>query len=177
MNLANKVTLARIVLIPVFIIFLILPIKYGNYISAVIFTIAALTDVLDGYIARSMKETSALGKVLDPLADKLLVTAALLVLVEQGIISSIPVIIILSREFLITGFRSIAAANGKIIAASSWGKVKTVVQDIAIIMLIWGDYLFGIYIASLAMWVFWSAVALTIISGIDYIYKNKGMFI
>jgi CDP-diacylglycerol--glycerol-3-phosphate 3-phosphatidyltransferase len=177
MNLANKVTLARIVLIPVFIIFLILPIKYGNYISAVIFTIAALTDVLDGYIARSMKETSALGKFLDPLADKLLVTAALLVLVEQGIISSIPVIIILSREFLITGFRSIAAANGKIIAASSWGKVKTVVQDIAIIMLIWGDYLFGIYITSLAMWVFWFAVALTIISGIDYIYKNKGMFI
>jgi CDP-diacylglycerol--glycerol-3-phosphate 3-phosphatidyltransferase len=101
----------------------------------------------------------------------------LLVLVEQGIISSIPVIIILSREFLITGFRSIAAANGKIIAASPWGKVKTVMQDIAIIMLIWGDYLFGIYITSLAMWVFWFAVALTIISGIDYIYKNKGMFI
>lgn len=177
MNIANRITLARIILIPVFIIFLIFPTNYGHHVAAIIFALASLTDILDGHVARKMGQISAFGKFMDPLADKLLVTAALLILVEQGTVSAIPVIIILSREFLITGLRSIAAANGSIIAASPWGKAKTAVQDIAIIMLLWRDYLLGIYIAPLAAAVFWASVVLTIISGIDYIYKNKDLFI
>jgi len=176
MSLANKITLARIILIPIFIIFMVLPVRYGNYIAAIIFSIAAITDILDGYFARHMHETSVLGKFLDPLADKLIITAALIILLENGTISSIPVILILSREFLITGFRSIAAANGKIIAASSLGKIKTISQDVSIILLLWGDYLFNIYIYPFSLAIFWIAVILTVISGIDYIYKNKNLF-
>lgn len=165
MNLANKITIVRIILVPVFLFFILLRIPYGTYIATAIFIIASLTDTLDGYIARSRNMVTKFGKFLDPLADKLLVTAALVALVEMKQLSTGVVMIIIAREFAITGFRGIAAAEGIVIAASPWGKAKTVTQIIAIIAALlripYNEILVG------------AAVIITIISGVDYIYKNR----
>lgn len=165
MNLANKITITRIFLVPVFLFFLLVKVPYGNLIATAIFSLAALTDSLDGYIARSRNQVTKFGKFLDPLADKLIVTAALVALVELRKIPSWLVIIILAREFAITGLRAVAASDGNVIAASYWGKAKTVTQIIAIIAsLIELKYnLVIMYIATI----------ITIISGVDYILKNK----
>src|ERR1035437_7098552 len=133
MNLANKLTIFRIFIIPVFLIFIAIRIPYGTQIATMLFIIAALTDKLDGYIARSRNQITNFGKFMDPLADKLLVTAALISLVEFQVIPTWIAMIIITREFAVTGLRSIAAAEGNVIAASNWGKFKTVVQIIAII--------------------------------------------
>lgn len=168
MNLANKLTLLRIAFIPVFLIVLALKIQYGVYIAAGVFIIAALTDKLDGYIARSRNQITTFGKFMDPLADKLLVTAALISLIELGRIPSWVVIIIIAREFSVTGLRGVAAAEGIIIAASNWGKLKTTIQIIAITACLID---FPYYIVLV-----WAAAAITIISGIDYFYKNRKVF-
>lgn len=173
MNLANKITIARIFLIPIFMVFLLAKIPYGVTIAALIFIIAALTDSLDGYIARSKNQITKLGKFMDPLADKLLVTAALVSLVQMDKLSAWVVVVIISREFVVSVFRAIAAAEGIVIAASPWGKAKTVSQIVAIISILLNNYpfnLFGFPFASLAIWI---AVILTIISGIDYVYSNR----
>ncbi|MBM6839644.1 CDP-diacylglycerol--glycerol-3-phosphate 3-phosphatidyltransferase, partial [Clostridium saudiense] len=109
---------------------------YGTIIATLIFIIASLTDQLDGYIARSRNQITTFGKFMDPLADKLLVTSALISLVELGLIPSYAAIIIIAREFAVSGLRTIAASEGKIIAASWWGKIKTVIQIIAIVLLL-----------------------------------------
>ncbi|MDF2674640.1 MAG: pgsA [Clostridiales bacterium] len=165
MNLANKITILRIILVPVFLFFILVNVPYGSYIATAVFIISALTDTLDGYIARSRNQITKFGKFMDPLADKLLVTAALVALVEKGTLSTGVVMIIIAREFAITGFRAIAAADGIVIAASSWGKAKTVTQIIAIVAALlqipYNQILMG------------AAVVITLISGFDYIYKNR----
>lgn len=145
--------------------FLLVKVPYGNIIATSIFVIAALTDTLDGYIARSRNQITKFGKFLDPLADKLIVTAALVALVELKKIPSWLVVIIIAREFAITGLRAVAASDGKVIAASKWGKIKTIGQIIAIIAALI-ELKYNIYLMYIA-------TIITIISGVDYILKNK----
>lgn len=174
MNLANKLTIARIFLIPIFLVLIAVKgIPYGKVIATAIFTLAALTDKLDGYIARSRNQITRFGKFMDPLADKLLVTAALVSLVEFHILPTWVAMVIIAREFAVTGLRSIAAAEGVVIAASWWGKIKTVIQIVAIIFalvnLTYSNFYFTLA-TKLSMFV---AIIVTILSGIDYFMKNK----
>lgn len=189
MNLANKLTLIRIFIIPVFLIFLVVRgIPYGTLIATGLFVIAALTDKLDGYIARSRNQITRFGKFMDPLADKLLVTAALISLVEYQIIPSWAAMVIIAREFAVSGLRTIAAAEGIVIAASWWGKIKTVVQIIAIIValievnlsaqeeivsLIGNSSNITAFFSHMTNITLYLAVIITIISGYDYFAKNK----
>lgn len=136
MNLPNKITISRILLVPIFMIVLFLPIPYANLIAALIFVIAAATDGIDGHIARSTNQVTNFGKFLDPLADKLLVTSALIALVGQMKLPSWVAIIIIAREFIVTGLRLIAVNEGKVIAAGMSGKIKTVTQIIATVLLL-----------------------------------------
>lgn len=189
MNLANKLTMLRIFLVPVFLIFIALKwMPYGSFIATLVFILASLTDQLDGYIARSRNQVTTFGKFMDPLADKLLVTSALISLVELGLIPSLAAIIIIAREFAVSGLRTIAASEGKVIAASWWGKIKTVTQIIAIILLLIkvnigsSQYLTTLINNNAGIKQFFEvvpniflilAVIITIISGIDYFIKNK----
>lgn len=171
MNLPNKLTTARMILIIPFVICMMLG-KSGNlrFLALAIFIAASITDWLDGYLARKNHLVTNFGKFMDPLADKLLVSAAMICLVELGRLPAWIVIIIISREFAISGFRLIASDNGIVIAASWWGKFKTTAQMIMIILLI-AD-LGGVF-AVLEQIFIWLALALTIVSLIDYIWKNK----
>lgn len=168
MNIANKVTMVRLVMIPIFVIaFYIYGTSYN--IAAILFMVASLTDALDGHLARSRNLITNFGKFVDPLVDKVLTMAAFIVLVEANVIPAWAAIIIISRELIITGFRTLAADMGITIAASMWGKAKTTSQMISLVLLLLhNDVLnkFGIY-------VFYVAVILTVISGLDYIIKNK----
>lgn len=177
MNLANKLTLTRIFLVPVFMIFLLTKIQYGEYAAAIIFTLAALTDRLDGYIARKHNQVTKLGKLIDPLADKLLITGALISLVQLGKLSAWIATIIIAREFVITGLRSIAASEGIIIAASLLGKLKTISQIIAILAILMDNYPFGMVGIPFVDISIWVAVALTILSAAEYIYRCRGIFL
>ncbi len=133
MNWANRITILRILLIPVFMVFLLVSIPYGAWLAAGVFTLAALSDSLDGYVARSYKQETVMGQFLDPLADKLLVSAALVALVDLNRLSAWIAILIISREFAVSGLRVVAMAEGRVIAASSLGKVKTISQIVALI--------------------------------------------
>lgn len=171
MNLPNKLTTARIVLIPFFVFFLLF--QGGEnlsfrYAAAAIFIIASLTDFLDGKIARKYNLVTNFGKFMDPLADKLLVCSALIGLIELKQLPAWMVIIIISREFIISGFRLIASDNGVVIAASYWGKFKTTFQMIAVVLLIVNIPALSV-IASICVWI---ALALTVISLADYVKKN-----
>lgn len=172
MNLPNKLTIFRVILIPFFVFFMLAPYfpDNGKYIAVAIFIIASLTDMLDGKIARKYNLVTNFGKFMDPLADKLLVCSAMICLVATGQLASWIVIIIISREFIISGFRLIAADNGIVIAASYWGKFKTVSQMALIIVLIMD--LGGVWnvVGTVLTWV---ALLLTVVSLIDYIAKNK----
>lgn len=170
MNLANRVTLARIFLVPIFMFFILIRIPYGEYIAAAVFVLAASTDGLDGYIARARKEVTKFGKLLDPLADKLLVSAALISLVEIDLVPAWIAVIIIGREFAVTGLRSIAASEGVIISASKLGKVKTVTQIVAIVAIILNDFFVALLnlpfnIGEISINV---AVIFTLWSGIEY---------
>ncbi|MFP3155585.1 CDP-diacylglycerol--glycerol-3-phosphate 3-phosphatidyltransferase [Lachnospiraceae bacterium ZAX-1] len=173
MNLPNKLTVLRVILIIPFVLFLLVPDfgPAGKYIAAALFVIASLTDLLDGYIARKYNLVTNFGKFMDPLADKLLVGAAMICLVETGDLFAWIVVVIISREFIISGFRLIAADNRIVIAASYWGKFKTAFQMIMIVMLIVDFHNNAYQIACIA--VTYVALILTVISLIDYIYKNK----
>ena len=140
MNLANRVTLARIFLVPVFLTVVSLKFSYGDYLAAGVFILAASTDGLDGYIARKHKQVTVLGKFMDPLADKLLISAALIALVELGRLSGWVAVLIVGRELTVTGLRAVAAREGVVVASSSLGKIKTVTQIIAIVALFLQDY-------------------------------------
>ena len=189
MNLANKLTMIRIFLVPVFLIFItVKDIPYGSIIATVVFIIASLTDQLDGHIARSRNQITNFGKFMDPLADKLLVTAALVSLVELKLVPGWAVVVILAREFAVSGLRTLAASDGIVIAASWWGKIKTVTQMVAILLLLIkvninssvsainfvnnNSFLSGFfdYVPENIMFI---AVLITIISGIDFFVKNK----
>lgn len=173
MNLPNKLTLFRVILIPFFVFFLLAPFfeGYGNLIALLIFILASLTDLLDGKIARKYNLVTNFGKFMDPLADKLLVCTAMICLVKTGQLAAWIVIIIICREFTISGFRLIAAENQIVIAASYWGKFKTTFQMVMVIMLILNlqNPLWQI----LTQIVVYIALILTVISLIDYVLKNK----
>ena len=195
MNLANKLTILRMILVPFFVIIgyfglggiitgTVLEIPIYMILMNLIFIIASITDKLDGYIARSRNQVTTFGKFLDPLADKILVISALVMLVEFGKIPAWIPIIVLTREFLVSGYRLIAAENGQVIAASIWGKIKTVTQMLAIILIFIDKYNFfdfvnnsmtvvqyGINIVS-SILMFISVVA-TIFSGWDYLKNGK----
>lgn len=173
MNLANKLTMSRIFLIPVFMLVLLIRIPYGEYVAAIIFIIAASTDGLDGYIARKRKEVTNFGKLIDPLADKLLISAALISLVELKQISAWVAVIIIGREFFVTGLRAIAAGEGVIISASKLGKLKTVSQIVAISALLLKDFPLSLLNITFGKYAIYVAVIFTIWSGIDYYLKAK----
>lgn len=195
MNLANKLTIFRIILVPIMVVFAYIPIRgdvYGIAIPMIImeaiFIIASITDKLDGYIARSRNQVTTFGKFLDPLADKILVLAAMVLLVEMGKLPAWIPIIVLAREFIVSGFRLIAVEKGGVvIAASVWGKLKTVTQMIALIFAfidIGGFFTFingglsGVHlviniVTSVMMLI--STIA-TIFSGVDYLWKGRSLF-
>ena len=170
MNLPNKLTMFRVILIPVFVVFMLVDItSYDKWIALAIFIIASLTDLLDGKIARKYNLVTNFGKFMDPLADKLLVCSALICLVALNKIPAWMVIVIIAREFIISGFRLIAADNGVVIAASYWGKFKTTFQMVMICLMI-ADIAAISVLTAVVMWV---AVVLTVVSLVDYLVKNK----
>lgn len=172
MNLPNKLTMLRVILIPVFLLVLFLaPAPMNRYVAVIIFIVASLTDFLDGYLARKWNLVSNFGKFMDPLADKLLVMAALVSMVQLGDLASWVVIIILAREFAITGFRTLAMEANIVMAASWWGKVKTTVQMLMIILVLLDLPFAGVSIIEKLL--IGLAVFFTILSGADYIIKNK----
>lgn len=187
LNLANKITLARIFLVPVILLFLLVnfdlgtftvsdyTVTYSQIIATVIFIIAASTDGLDGYIARKNKLVTNLGKLLDPLADKLLVASVLIALVEMDKLNAFITIIIISREFAVTGLRQIALLEGKVVAASKWGKWKTAIQITMIISILLNNFPFAFIDFPFDVIVSWIAAIITIYSGIDYFVKNKSL--
>src|SRR5690625_809549 len=184
MNIPNKITLSRICLIPVFILILSIPLDWGEWVigtttlpvvhftAAVIFLIASLTDWLDGYYARKYNLITNMGKFLDPLADKLLVSAAFILLVELDLAAAWIVILIISREFAVTGLRLVAAGEGIVLAASNMGKLKTVSQISAIALLLLHNYPFSYIGFPFATIVLYLAMIITVISGCDYFIKN-----
>lgn len=169
-NLANRLTFFRIILIPVFVAFLLSRLPLGDWLAVVVFTIAALTDSVDGYIARKHGQITVLGQFLDPVADKLLVAAALITLVGQGRLPAWLAMIIITREFAVSGLRLYAWSNGKVIAASPLGKVKTVSQVVAIIFWILKPAIISNLLADVVMG---AAVIITIVSGVDYYFKIR----
>ena len=171
MNLPNKLTTLRVIMIPFFVFFLLWQNgenRTFRMIALALFIIASLTDLLDGKIARKYNLVTNFGKFMDPLADKLLVCSALICLIELNALPAWMVIIIISREFIISGFRLIASDNGVVIAASYWGKFKTTFQMVSVVLLIL-DIPALAFVTTICVWI---ALLLTIVSLVDYIYKN-----
>ena len=177
MNLPNKLTIARIISVP----FFIAAYMFGYYILAfVLFIAASFTDMLDGKIARKYNLVTNFGKIMDPLADKMLVYSAFCLIVEDGTVPGWMLIVILAREFAIAGMRTVAASDGTVIAAGMSGKIKTVLQMIAVPLLLLTaaiDDLDVFYYINLAAQIFlWASLIMTVYSGIEYIAKNKNVF-
>lgn len=187
-NIPNQITIARMLLIPFFLIFLLAPIDFGviqigreqlpvtHAIAALIFIIASTTDWVDGYYARKYGLVTNLGKFLDPLADKLLVSAALIALVQLGLAPAWIVIVIISREFAVTGLRLVLAGEGEVVAANMLGKIKTWTQIVAIAALLLHNIPFSLLSIPFADISLWIALVFTIWSGWDYFAKNKHAF-
>ena len=170
MNLPNKLTIFRVILIPFFVVLLLFDITaYDKWIALAIFIVASLTDFLDGHIARKYNLVTNFGKFMDPLADKLLVCSAMICMVELSRIPAWVVIIIIAREFIISGFRLVASDNGVVIAASYWGKFKTTFQMVMVCLMI-ADIPQLQLVTDIVMWI---ALALTLVSLVDYLMKNK----
>lgn len=169
MNTANKITIVRILLIPVFMVVMLMGFKYSNVLAFVVFVLASVTDGIDGYIARKYNQITSFGKFMDPLADKLLVTSAMLIFIQWGQMSAWAAMIIIAREFAVTGLRLVAAAEGDVIAAGISGKIKTVVSIIAILLMLTPlhsrSVIGGITVDNIA--VFFMVIT-TVWSGIDY---------
>ncbi|MED1606559.1 CDP-diacylglycerol--glycerol-3-phosphate 3-phosphatidyltransferase [Cytobacillus kochii] len=188
MNLPNKITISRILLIPIFIIIMYNPFSWGDmnfigvtlptahFVGALIFIFASVTDWIDGYVARKYQLVTNLGKFLDPLADKLLVSSALIILVELGMAPAWIVIIIISREFAITGLRLILAGGGEVVAANMLGKIKTWTQIIAVSALLLHNTIFALIPFDFATFALWVSMVFTVWSGVDYFIKNKHAF-
>ncbi|QED47613.1 CDP-diacylglycerol--glycerol-3-phosphate 3-phosphatidyltransferase [Cytobacillus dafuensis] len=188
MNLPNKITISRICLIPLFLIVMLVPFEWGDVsllgttlpvthlVGALIFIFASATDWIDGHYARKLNLVTNFGKFLDPLADKLLVSAALIVLVELGFAPSWIVIIIISREFAVTGLRLLLAEGGEVVAANMLGKIKTWTQIVAISALLLHNIIFEMFSIPFADIALWIAMFFTIWSGWDYFVKNKQIF-
>ncbi|EGQ27453.1 CDP-diacylglycerol--glycerol-3-phosphate 3-phosphatidyltransferase [Mammaliicoccus sciuri] len=189
MNLPNKITLSRVLMIPIFIVFMAVDFGWGiikiggvelpieHLVGAIIFIIASTTDWLDGYLARKNNLVTNMGKFLDPLADKLLVSAAFILLVEMGTAPAWVVIIIISREFAVTGLRLILAGGGEVVAANQLGKIKTVTQILAISFLLLHNIFFeaiGVPFGTIMLYI---ALLFTIWSGVDYFIKNRKVLV
>lgn len=190
MNLPNKLTVLRIIFVPFFVAFLLLTgIPHNFLIAAVIFGAASLTDYFDGHLARKNSQITDFGKFADPLADKILVISAFVCFVQLGVISAVPVIIVLFREFAVTSIRLVCAGSGKVVAANYWGKIKTVSQIIAVVAVILSLYFLQLtaigiiplseqygaisFIISIADKVLiWISVIFAVISGIIYLVQN-----
>lgn len=179
MNLPNKLSMLRICMIPLFVAFAIMGAFWAQLLAVIIYIIACITDALDGHIARSQGLVTNFGKFMDPIADKLLVMSALIILVSQRRMPAWVCILMLAREFLISGFRLVAAETGKVIAAGKLGKLKTIFQMVSTIALlllvpvngsiaIFGN--FGIIVSNILMYI---ALVLTVVSGVDYILRNR----
>ena len=183
MNTPNKLTLLRVVLVPIFMIFLMInKIPYNYVYALIIFSVASLTDLLDGHLARKNNQITTFGKFLDPLADKVLVLSAMICFIELGLSSSVAVVIIIAREFMVTSIRLVAvSSNGKVIAASMLGKVKTVISMASVIGILAllsiaqivavPEWLNIIFISQILMWI---TAGITVISGAEYLIANKG---
>ena len=189
MNVPNKITVSRIFLIPIFLIIMLVPFSWGeisllgtsmpvtHFVGALIFILASTTDWIDGYYARKYNLVTNLGKFLDPLADKLLVSAALIVLVELQFAPSWIVIIIISREFAVTGLRLVLAGEGEVVAANMLGKIKTWTQIVAISLLLLHNIIFEMISIPFDRITLWIALFFTVWSGLDYFVKNKQPFL
>lgn len=185
MNIPNKITVSRILLIPVFMIFMLIDFGWGDmtlfgatmpishFVGALIFIFASLTDWVDGFYARKYNLVTTFGKFLDPLADKLLVSAALIILVELGFAPSWIVIIIISREFAVTGLRLVLAGGGEVVAAGNLGKIKTTAQILAISSLLLYDTIFTLIGLPFGLIMLYIALIFTVWSGWDYFYANR----
>lgn len=174
MNLPNKLTLIRVIAVPFFIAFYLL----GQFVPAlVIFIGASITDFLDGKIARERNLVTNFGKIMDPLADKILVYSALCLFVESGIITAWMMIIILAREFVIAGMRTVAASEGRVLAAGMSGKIKTALQMVAVCLMIFGLCMPSVpAILKAGYYVFLASLVMTVYSGTEYVIKNKDVF-
>lgn len=182
MNLPNKLTVGRIVLVPFFVTALLIDFPFSNIVALIIFIAASLTDLFDGKIARKRNLVTDFGKFADPLADKILVLAALLCFVQNGLCDCVAVIIVLFREFAVTSIRLIAASKGEVVAANIWGKVKTVTQMIAIIAILVFQSALDIIpqmqvtetaFQIIGMVLIWISTIFAIISGVIYIAQNR----
>jgi CDP-diacylglycerol---glycerol-3-phosphate 3-phosphatidyltransferase len=183
LNLPNSLTLLRIFLVPILVVILLTKLEGKELWGAGVFLIASFTDFLDGYLARKRGEVTDLGKLLDPVADKLLVSAALISLVEEGVADAWMVVIIIGREFAVMGLRSAASAQRITISASVWGKYKMASQVIAISLLIFGDHpwgpamVIGAKVKTLGRYALWVVVVLAVMSAVDYFIKFSRVFL
>ena len=175
-NIPNILTIIRVILIPVFVLFYIFDINDWQLWAGIVFLAASITDFLDGYLARKWNVVSTFGKFVDPIADKLLVLAALLILLDDGIVAMAVVLVLLAREFLISGFRLVAVSKGVIIAADKSGKIKTATQMLAIIIILLSPALFGNIGLTVGIILMYISVALSVYSCIEYLCKNKSVF-
>ena len=174
MNLPNKLTVARVCMVPLFMVALMLNTEVSRVVATVIFALASFTDMLDGKIARKYNLITNFGKLMDPLADKILTAAAMVCLVELGDLAAWIVVIILFREYAITGLRSVAASKNIVVAANIWGKVKTVCQMIALMLLMLKPQIVALCGVNLGLILMYVALLLTVYSGVDYVVKlNK----
>ncbi|WP_407271509.1 CDP-diacylglycerol--glycerol-3-phosphate 3-phosphatidyltransferase [Radiobacillus sp. PE A8.2] len=184
MNIPNRITISRILLIPIFILLLSVPFDWGSwqvgeatlpivdFVAAMLFIVASATDWLDGYYARKYNLVTNLGKFLDPMADKLLVSAAFILLIEMNLAPAWIVIIIISREFAVTGLRLVAAGDGVVLAAGQMGKLKTWIQIVSISALLLHNVPFSYFDIPFASLSLYAALLITVVSGVDYFVKN-----
>ena len=176
MNLPNKLTMARILAVPVFIVVYMLG---YNVLATILFLAASLTDLFDGKIARARGLVTNFGKIMDPLADKILVYSAFLCMVEIGIVPAWMVIVILFREFIVAGLRTVAAADNIVIAAGMTGKIKTVLQMIAVPLLLLRNWPFSLlpFACPMDQIMLWASLVMTVVSGVEYVYQNREVFL
>ena len=176
-NIPNQITLARIASVPLFMYLLLMGKPVGTILAIVLFVLAAASDAVDGYLARSMKQTTVFGKFADPIADKLLIAGALISFVELGELSAAVTMVIISREFLVTGLRIMAIAEGKVIAASVAGKLKTISHIGLVLIILTGRYFhLGHGLLTLKLVFIYLAIALAVISGGEYFYRSRQLF-
>ena len=176
-NIPNQITLARIASVPLFMYLLLLEKPVGTILAIVLFVLAAASDAVDGYLARSMKQTTVFGKFADPIADKLLIAGALISFVQLGELSAAVTMVIISREFLVTGLRIMAIAEGKVIAASPLGKLKTLSHIGLVLVILIGRYFdLGPGLLTAKTVFIYLSIALAVISGGEYFYRSRQLF-